>query len=160
METLTPEASPQVEASSPRRTRLIMLIAALAVAGIAIGTWAVIEADQSDGLTIAAQFADTWVEAVLASDGETAAALFTEDGVYDQTPAVALMQGRGNISLLVTGWGQYITELRHGQVTEIEDGVFVFPTQGVYLGNPFTDEMTITLEGDLVSHARVESQGD
>jgi len=152
METLTPKAPQQTDAGHPRRTWLIAIIVVV-VAGIAIGAWAIIEANQSDDLAAATDFADTWVEAWLTSDGDAAAALFTEDAVFEMTHSEAMMEGRDDIGALVAGWGQWIAEMQHGEVTKVDDGVFVFPVEAAGQGQAWVEDMTITFEGDLVSYA-------
>lgn len=155
METLATDAPHHPEAVRPRRTRLILGITALVVAGMALGTWAVIESNQSDDLAVATEFADTWVAAWLTNDGEAAAALFAESGVLDMSPHVAPMEGRPNIAAIV-GWGGPMVEYRRGEVTKVDDGVFAFTVESFGRGQTRAGEVTITLEGDLVSHARLE----
>lgn len=157
METLTPEAPRQIEAGRPRRTQLFTFIGVLAVAGIALGTWAIVEANQGDDLALATEFADTWVEAWLTSDGEAAAALFTEDASYEMPLYEAVMEGRDNIGALVAGWGQWTAEMEHGEVRKVEDGVFVFAVESTGQGQTWVSEMRITFEGDLVAHAISEN---
>lgn len=157
METLTPKAPRQTDRGRPRRTWLIILISALVVAGTAIGAWAIIQANQGDDLAPATEFADNWVEAWLTSDADAAAALFTEDAVFVMTHSEATMEGRDDIGALVAGWGQWITEMQHGEVTKVDDGVFVFPVEAAGQGQVWAEDMTVTFEGDLVSYAISEN---
>lgn len=153
MDTLTHETPQQTAAQRPRRTWLIVLVAVLAVAGIAMGTWLIIEANQSDDLAVATEFADTGDVAWTAADGDALAAHFTEDGVFVRDSGVRY-EGRDAISGLVSHGG-YFSEMQHGDVTKVDDGVFAFPFECVWMGTSYTGEVQVTVEGDLVSQAEV-----
>ena len=95
--TLTPEAPQQTAPHRPRRTWLIVLVALLVVVGIGVGTWAIIQANQSDDLAVATEFADAGDIAWTTGDGEAWAALFTEDGIWKEDSGVTY-EGRDAIS--------------------------------------------------------------
>lgn len=153
MNTLTHETPQQTAPRRPRRTWLIILIAVLAIAGLAVGTWLIIDANQTDDLAVATEFADTGDLAWTTGDGDALAALFTEDGIW-KGPSGTPIEGRDAISKEVRDVG-YFSEMSHGEVTEVEEGVFTFPFRGVWLGATYEGETRITLEGDLVSYAEV-----
>ena len=155
MDTLTRQAPRQTARGRPRRSWLIALIAVLITAGIAVGAWAIIEANQTDDLAIATEFADTWSEAWTTQDGESVAELFTEGGIYKES-AYRSYEGRDAISRRVSDAGNFY-EYGHGQVTEVEDGVFSFPVRALWRSDSYgtVGEIRVTLEGDLVSYAEV-----
>lgn len=64
--------------------------------------------------------------------------------------------GRDVISAAVSLRG-FMTERQHGAIVEIGDGVYTYPVELVHTGTPFTIEMRITIEGDLVSRAEILS---
>ncbi len=152
METLTPEAPQQTVTGRPRRTWLVALIVVLALAGIAVGTWAIIGANQSDDLAVATEFADTWDAAWQSRGGEALAALFTEDGVY--IDPFGSFEGRTAIRAHVATYGLFASA-EHGEVVELDDGVFVFPVDAVWFDADWVGEVEIRLEGDLVSRAEL-----
>jgi hypothetical protein len=134
-----------------RRAWLIVMAALVVVAG-AIASWAIIEANQDDDgdLAIVNEFADSWDAAVLASDGQSAAALFTEDGAFGD------WLGRETIGDAIETWGQYYAEMSHGEPTKVDDGVYVYPVTAIWVGQNWAGEMTITLDEDLVSSAQLD----
>lgn len=152
MDTLTHETPQQAAPRRPRRTWLIVIIAVLVVAGVAVGTWAIIDANQGDDLAIATEFADTWVDAWQTRGGEALAALFTEDGVW--VDEFGTYEGRTAIRAHVATYGLF-TSSEHGDVTELEEAVFTFPVEAFWYGADWVGEVEIRLDGDLVAHAEL-----
>lgn len=157
MQTLDEKQREAAGAQTPRRSRRAWIVglAIVVVVAAAIGAWAVIDANQTDGPEIATNFADVEDIAWMTADGDALAALFTEDGVYVTDTGVEY-KGRDAISALVNVRG-FMTERQHGDITEIGDGVYTYPVELVHTGTPFTLEMRITIEGDLVSNAEALS---
>ncbi len=149
MQTLDEKHQDATEAQTPRRSRRPWFVglAILVVAAGAISTWAIVEANQQSDVEIAEAFADAGDIAWTTGDTEAWVAMFTEDGTWG--PKV----GREAISTFVKA--TTATEMRHGDVTEIDDGVFAFPWEAVWYGRAYTGEVHLTLEGDLISHAEV-----
>ena len=142
-------------ARTVRRSRRAWFVglAILVVAG-ATTAWVVIGTGQEADIDVAIEFADTYCEALSTGDGAAVAALFTEDGIYDNPygQVVGPDSIRAHIdSAYGSGW----VEARHGDVTEVGDGVFTFSVEGATEGGSFVGEMTITLDGDLVSLAEL-----
>lgn len=154
MQRLAEQQQEATQTRAPRRSRRAWLIglAILVVLAGAIAMWAIIEAGEGNDadLAVVNEFADTWDAAVLASDGETAATLFTADGVFGD------WAGRDSIDAVIDTWGQYYTEMSHGAPTKVDNGVYAYPVTAVYVGQDWAGEMTVTLEGDLVSSAQLD----
>jgi len=168
MATVTPKASTQPEAPrKPPRTGLIILIAVAVIAVVAIGVWAIYEANQTDDaeLARATEIMDEWNAAWSNNDPDAAAALFTEDGVYTLTvvnwpftveEAEESLRGRDEIQFYIAAHDHRISDVeRLSEGTLLADGRIVFPQQFVYQGDRQVALVAIVLDGDLAS--RLES---
>lgn len=151
----TEEQQPQTtEAQPTHRSRRAWFIglAILVVAAGAIAAWAITQANQTDDMEIATEFADTWVDAWQTRGGDELAAWFTEDGVW--VDGIGAFDGRTDISRHVATYGLFTTAER-GDIAEVEAGVFVFPIEAVWYDGDWAGEVEVRFEGDLVAHAEL-----
>lgn len=150
MDTLKKEAPRARDTGRSRRAWRIVLAIALALALVAVGSWAVVEVTQSDDAESAADLADKWLAAANANDGTGAGLLFTEDAILEMPHATS--EGRDAIVSDVNYWSPVVDGWRRiGDITETEQGTFVFAAEGNFEG-PKAGEGEIVLENDLISH--------
>jgi hypothetical protein len=157
MSTHAPEA-PEREAATGRKrqTWLIVLVAVLVIAAIALGTWAIIAANQTDDLATATEIADEWNAAWVASDAEAIAALFTEDGIW-KDPARTVV-GRDSIEATAGTMSPDLTFAeRLGDGATTETGTFIFPGRFEWEGEMFLSDLEIELDGDLASRIEMSN---
>jgi len=155
METLTPEAPRQTTPGRSRRRWLIIMVVILVLAGIAVGTWAIIEANQTDDLAVTTELADTWCRGWDENDAEAVRSVFTDDAVYiDDVPGFTY--GRTwtveETVADVGSRGQWITNVsRVGDLTPTDHGTFIYVAEFDWEGNRYSGPIEIELDGDLAS---------
>ncbi len=159
METVTPKAPRQTTRGRLRRPWLIIVVVILALAGIAVGIWAIIEANQTDdtdNLAVATELADTWMRGWDENDAEAVRSVFADDAVYSDVGFT-----RGGTKTVeetvrdVGIRGPLITNVsRIGELTPTDEGTFIFVTELDAHGNRYSGEVEIELDGDLA--ARIE----
>jgi hypothetical protein len=156
METLTPEAPRQTTPGRFRRQWLIIVVVILVLAGIAVGTWAIIEANQTDDtddLAVATELADTWCRGWDENDAEAVRSVFTDDALYSDVG----FAGGGTKTVEETVRdvgirGSVITNVsRIGELTPTDQGTFTFDAEFDAHGHRYSGEVEIELDGDLAS---------
>jgi hypothetical protein len=157
METLTPEAPRQTTPGRSRRQWLIIVVVIVVLAGIAVGIWAIIEANQADDtgdLAVATELADTWMRGWDENDAEAVRSVFTEDAVYFDD--VGFAGGRTwtvEETVADVGFrGSVITNVsRIGELTPTDHGTFIFVAEFDAQPRRYSGSIEIELEGDLAS---------
>lgn len=154
MSTHAPEA-PEREAATgrKRRTWLIALVAVLVIAAIALGTWAIIAANQTDDQAVATELADTWLRGWDENDAEAVRSVFTDDAVYSDVGFVG--GGTKTVEQTVADVGvrgYMVTNVsRIGELTPTDHGTFTFVAEFDSGGERYSGEVEIELDGDLAS---------
>ena len=106
--------------------------------------------DSADPLTTATELADAWIQGWSESDPDGVASVFTEDGVY--VYEFQTYQGRDEIAGFVEERGSDIENgLRVGDVSETDDGTYVWVAEWDAHGERYTGTLATELDGDLAS---------
>jgi len=157
MSTHAPEA-PEREAGTgrKRRTWLVVLVAVLVIPAIALGTWAIIAANQTDDidyLAVATGLADTWLRGWDENDAEAVRSVFTDDAVYSDAPFTAGGTKTVEQTVADVGFrGAMITNVsRIGEVAPTDHGTFIFVAEFDAHGDRYSGEVEIELDGGLAS---------
>lgn len=163
MTTMTPEAPTQPEAPHKGpRTWLIVLIAMAVIAVVAVGAWAIYDANQGDdaGLARATEIMDEWNAAWNNNDHHAAAALVTEDAAYTLTVVnwpstfedAEMLRSRAAIRVFVARNDVMVGRAeRLGEGTKTASGMYVFPQRFGFNGVLQTGQIAIELDGELAS---------
>ena len=91
---------------------LIGMVAILGVALIGLGIWVAVEL-AADGNAESVEIVDQWAEAFLQGDPDSVAALFTEDGIYEERGPTQIFEGHPAIRQ------QLHEAFRYGDATEM-----------------------------------------
>ena len=106
--------------------------------------------EASGDTTTAQRLVDDLYTALVRTDPQAAASLFTEDGVFvdkNGTPRV----GSAAIARYVELVGPGITHCqRTGAIEVVGDGSYEFPVEFTYSGTDYTQEVALTTENDLI----------
>lgn len=121
------------------------------VLAVGLGIWAVVALTGQDDLEVATERMDEWVASWNDEDPDANAAIFTEDGVYED-PLDRGGSSRDEILVFArehVGGVWNVSRTGEGMVTE--SGTFVFPVSFDWAGGSDTGEIEVELDGDLVS---------
>jgi hypothetical protein len=118
--------------------RVVLLSCLLAATGCS---------SESD-LEAATRLLDDWVAAWNAQDADAVAAVFTEDGVYRDHHNLA--KGRDEIRAHAASMRGVVSNVWHGEVSSLEDGVYVSPAGFDFPGGADAGNVEIRLDGHLI----------